>query len=578
MTAILGNIADVSDVTIKSESEQAKSKNCKVSAKVKMASYQEYKALVRLGIKRRMGHEGTRQWLKDNMSKVLAVFLVDFTPVHSVLLSWYSPRGAGCNPWDPQMLMRSLMLMSEFGFVSIKKWVKHLRSAPLLAVLAGGDPEQMPAASTYYDFLRRLENGAYQPKCVHRVLPSDIRHSSRRQSRKATLKPGDAPEHDVHDKLGVVRSFARELIAKEQESTAHDLDKRLNDLLLELGVRPSVAKGCITGTKVHAHNTNTSSIPVAQQAITLAGDGSVIESLSNSYGKSLCQCRKQGIYDCNCARLYSDPQAFWGWNNRDKTFTFGYRFFQLVCADGQHNLPTYLTLDSANKHEALMLLSSLDRQRKAWQQSLPECVMGEVTVDALFDMYACYEYLAHYHYGYAIPYRTEPAKCLSLGDTDLQCSKDGVPLCKAGLPMLLHGKDRQGRHVYHCPVKRSTHKDGKTIIVARVQECPLKVLCEPHSKLGPITHVSPSIDLRIHPSIARESQRFQQLRNLRSCCERSNSMKKFFYKAEKLYTRVLPYAFIRLTFISILEHARVWVKQKLANVDLATCDLLSLFT
>ena len=149
--------------------------------------------------------------------------------------------------------------------------------------------------------------------------------------------------------------------------------------------------------------------------------------------------------------------------------------------------------------------------------------------------------------------------------------------------MLCHGTDRQGRHLYHCPIRRTTHRDGKTVIIDHLDECPLKALCEPDSALGPYVHISPHDDPRIHPNIPRESKEYDELRNIRSCCERSNSIKKDYYKGEKLNTRVMPYAFVRLTLISILEHSRVWAMELLAPLRKAkrlttAHDLMSLFT
>ena len=69
------------------------------------------------------------------------------------------------------------------------------------------------------------------------------------------------------------------------------------------------------------------------------------------------ECRKQGLYDCEHDRKFSDKNVQWGWNNKEKD----HRFWQLVCADNKHDLPIYINIDPANKHEAYMAIRGIDR-------------------------------------------------------------------------------------------------------------------------------------------------------------------------------------------------------------------------
>lgn len=310
--------------------------------------------------------------------------------------------------------------------------------------------------------------------------------------------------------------------------------------------------------------------------MTVLGDGSVLPATCNHNGKPTCDCRKQGKYICNHDRILSDLSAEWGWDNRNKCLIFGYRFFQLVSADNKHDLPVYLNIAPANKHEVLMAIDSIDDMDKMLHEHSELFSLHRASFDALFDANAFYKYLIHKKiFNYAIPYRTKPAACLELGDGRQKFSPEGSPLCPGGLPMRAHGKDAQGRRIYACPIKRLARCNGKKIYVCHSKECPLGRICQPQSSIGPLVHVTSDIDYRIHPPISRGSKEYHELRNLRSSCERSNSMKKYTYLMSQVRTRVMPYAFIRLFLISILEHSKVWVQNALKNPPFNIMELLT---
>ena len=175
-------------------------------------------------------------------------------------------------------------------------------------------------------------------------------------------------------------------------------------------------------------------------------------------------------------------------------------------------------------------------------------------------------YLVSRQIAYAIPYAKEPATCLDLANDGRMFTDKGVPICRGGLAMQRHQKDKQGRQVYICPVKRGTHVNGKYTYVAHVEDCPLKCLCEPNSSTGPIVHVHKDIDPRIHPQIPRDSEQYRRLLASRTCTERSNSAKKEAYRMSYTNTRVMSYAYIKLALISLLEHSRVWAAELLEQV------------
>jgi hypothetical protein len=140
-------------------------------------------------------------------------------------------------------------------------------------------------------------------------------------------------------------------------------------------------------------------------------------------------------------------------------------------------------------------------------------------------------------------------------------TKEGLPLCIAGLEMRRHSKSSNGRIFYNCPVKRPTHILGKTVWKSYVEDCPMGVLCQPETKMGPVVYVRSDEDVRLYPEIARSSPLYKQIMNQRTGCERSNSTKKVTYKLGNRVCRNSSHYLVRLYLVSILEHARAWLAE-----------------
>ncbi len=124
------------------------------------------------------------------------------------------------------------------------------------------------------------------------------------------------------------------------------------------------------------------------------------------------------------------------------------------------------------------------------------------------------------------------------------------------------------RIYYACPVKRPSQKNGERIWLSHIDECHNSVLCQPDTKTGPVVYVKTTDDLRLYPPIPRDSPRFKKLMNLRSGCERSNSLKKETYALGNRPCRSANHFLVRLYLVSIIEHAKAWLaedKKKLGD-------------
>lgn len=522
------------------------------------ATHEEYCEFVSAGLKEALENSRGRKWIELHQEKLLMVRMLNFDPVIEELTSLYGPVRRGSKPHDPVAVIRSLLLMTAFQQTGITNWAAEVRADPLLAIICGFEPGKTPSVGTYYHMQERLENGPFVPKCRHRVQASEMR-----RARLAYRMPIDKPQEKQQVARGVLEDLVKRLEKEKNEPLPADLERLLNEILLKVAVVPSADKKLLGDIG----------------KLTAAADGSTLPSWAACNGKPTCDCRKQGIFRCEHVRKFSDIDAAWGWNNRIKDFVFGYRFYQFVSAESRHDLPLYLSIGPANSHEAVMALKALERWRKQNEQHWPQAELKRFSGDSIHDAYAFYGYLVDRKIRYAIPYANQPAKCLDLGQSYLFNDK-GRPLCPGGLPMRRHGFDRQERRLYACPIKRAAHRNGKMVYIAHRDECPRKALCEPDSALGPLVHIHPDIDPRIHPVVPRDSKEYSELAAMRSCTERSNSAKKEAFRAKYARIRVMPYAYIRLALISLLEHSKVWAREKLEAFEKSGKEggVLALFT
>jgi len=113
-------------------------------------------------------------------------------------------------------------------------------------------------------------------------------------------------------------------------------------------------------------------------------------------------------------------------------------------------------------------------------------------------------------------------------------------------------------HLYNCPIKRPARKGGTPHIATYLHECPLGVLCEPESSMGPWLTIPAGLNLRLTPPIPRHSERFREAYAARSGSERLNSNAKEAAQAGKRPYRRIWKMWMYLTAWAICRHLRVW--------------------
>jgi len=420
---------------------------------------------------------------------------------------------------------------------SITDWVARMRSSSLYAVMAGFDPDDTPGVGTCYDFMNRVIDGPY-----HKLLPGELRRSLFNAGRHIRNLKGEkeAAKDEINPHQSQSKRLVDELLASSDQARPNDFVKVLDDLLMLLGVEPSIESGLLANV----------------EHLVLSGDGSILETAASSQGKPTCACRTEGIFKCSHDRSYTSPTAKWCYDHHHDRFLFGDRYYLIVIHRSGHDLPIQFTMPGGNESDYTLSLKALDRLLKCLAESNKNIRITVFIGDGHHDSYAHYEYLDKKGIVPIIPLMESSGKLYPhvLEYKGIRMDQDGTPLCPAGVRMRHHQYDKNKQtHVYCCPAKRNTHKDGKSIYVTHLEQCPRKQDCAPQSSIGPLVHIKSKEDPRLFPPLHRSSRLFKDLMGLRTANERGNSVIDS-YDVDGRH-RNPDYGLIRLNLIGIVMHA-----------------------
>lgn len=477
----------------------------------------------------------------------LVLLRLNLDPARPLLEPLYAPGPRGRPPYDPICMLRALLLMLLLHYTSIPQWVHDLRRHPRLAQIAGFEPFHTPAVGTFYGFIDRLEDGPYAPPCPHRVRPSHQRKGRHRRhltQEKAARQAAQAADPRQGD--SVTERLAQDLLATAEQPRPQELLTRLEDLLFTCGVLPSAKRGLLGDL----------------QELVLCGDSAALPTGASPHGRPTCTCRAQGIFRCDHERFSRDPTATWGYDAYRDTSFFGHRSFQHCVVTAEHTLPLQGLLEPAHATDCTMGPTSLDRLLKTCTaHDLPVTVRAAV-YDSGPHALGVYHLVQAKHIAPVIALHPRRGDHPAPTGTAAQVNDQGIPLCPAGLPMRRHSHDPQRSRLYsNCPAKRPTRRHGRVQWVPHQEECPRHVLCQPDTQMGPVVYVRTADDPRLSPPIPRDSAQFKALMDRRSGCERSNALKQVTYRLGERPCRSATHFFVRLSLVSLLEHARVWLAE-----------------
>lgn len=493
----------------------------------------------------------------DDFWKLLVSYAKEFTiianlnldPVIPLLNSLYSPVHRAA-PKDPISMLRSLLLMTSTKEASITKWVKNTRALSLYAIMAGFHPDDTPGIGTYYDFMKRLIDGPYQKPCEHRTQKKSEfisgLHRRNFQSEKDAKKDEFDPNCSQSERL------VEKLLAQANEPRPNGFEKVLEDLLFKVGILPSIQEGALSGL----------------DHLLLSGDGSILRTAASSRGKPTCSCRSQGIYRCAHDRDYTSPTAKWCYDAYRDCYLFGDRYYHLVVHQNGHDLPLLTVMPGGNESDYTLSLKAFDRFLKAANENGLDMHIDIFCGDGHHDSCAHYRYFQEKAVSPVIPLSEKSKNVYPhlLEDRGIRLDTDGVPLCPEGVRMRHHQFDAKKRvHVYTCPVKRNTHRNGKSVYITHREECPREKDCAPDSSLAPLVYIKSEIDPRLYPPIPRDSERFKELYKERTATERGNSLIDTYHLDRS--SRNADYGLIRLTLVNIVEHALIRYRDALKSTS-----------
>ena len=213
-------------------------------------------------------------------------------------------------------------------------------------------------------------------------------------------------------------------------------------------------------------------------------------------------------------------------------------------------------MPGGNESDFTLSLTAFDRLLKAARENSIGLGISYFMGDGHHDSYAHYRYFSEKGVVPVIPLSGNSGKSHPHPDgrEDIRLAADGTPLCPGGKPMRHQVFDRRkNTHIFACPVKRGTHRDGKYIYVTHEDECPLKKDCAPDSSPGPFVRIKADDDPRLFPPVPSNTPKFKALMKQRSASERCN----FLYDACNIEgsSRTHARGLIRLTLAGVVQHA-----------------------
>ncbi|MEW5920516.1 MAG: transposase [Bacillota bacterium] len=269
-------------------------------------------------------------WVAAYTPLIAKLWLFNLDPARAILTPLYAPNGAPA--WDPLKLVRALVAMTHLRIPGVTRLVRRLRIDPLLRLLCEFDPHSpaTPGVGTFYDFFNRLWLGDGRARPVVR----------RRRQRPRNPGAGQKlrPKHP-----GVLARLAQRMQQGRWPTRRPELVLQL--LLARVCVDASAARGLIDPGR-----------------LVFCGDGTPLASGANHRGVRVCSCRQNGSFHCSCPRRYADAQASRGWDSSRERFFWGRTLYELT-AGHSHDLPVFLRLGNAQRHDSVLGLAALYEAR-----------------------------------------------------------------------------------------------------------------------------------------------------------------------------------------------------------------------
>ncbi|KZL92743.1 hypothetical protein CLMAG_25570 [Clostridium magnum DSM 2767] len=428
-------------------------------------------------------------------SSIEKLYNLDFDVIKPLISETYSLTGKPSNQ-QPE-LFRSFILMSDLGFHSLPKWLRHLRAHDILCSIVGVSKSDVPGLGTHYDFISRFWGVSPETEKSARNSLHPFVSKPRKKLGKNEKLP---PKHP-----GVIKNLVEQALKGRTIETRPE--KLFQQIFAKLAVEPSVKLGLLGDTK----------------KLDISGDGTCIETGGSSLGTKTCDCIKKGIYNCKCNRRFSDPDARRGWDSYHEKWYYGHCLYFLSVYNPKlkKDLPIYFRMVQAQRYDGVTAIFTLSEVKKMY----PLFNFDKFIADAAHDNYPTYKLLNKWNIKAVISLNPK-GKGKNKYEPPIGYTKDGAPICKCNQPMIYdwYDKDRS-RIKYRCP-----------LVKGKISNCTHREVCSP-SAYGRVIYVKPSDDLRLFTPIPRNTDLWKQIMKKRTSSERVNKRLLEDYNMEEAHCR-----------------------------------------
>lgn len=405
-------------------------------------------------------------------TEISKLYILNLDKLLKIIAPLYSNTGRPSN-FQPE-IFRSFLLMNLLK-LPLDKWLHKLKYNKILQIIVGVTCENIPCASSHYDFINRL-------------IKIDEHSKIKVKKLKPTKKLGK--NQKIPNKHpNIVEKLVNKILCGR--SFSNRPEKTLQEIFARTIVDSSLELGLIS------------------QNLDVSGDGTCIKTGASCYGMKICDCKSNGIYKCDCSRRYSDPNATWGFDSSKNQYFYGYTgyFLSTYNSDLKLDLPLSIRIVEASRNDSVTAVVSLNEFRELY----PNLTMNTFIHDTACDNYATYKLLDSWNINAIIPLNPT-----SLGKftypNSLYLNENGVPVCLNNIPMINWGFNKKRcRTKYRCP-----------LALGRISHCEHKSICS-KSAYGRTIYTKPSWDIRLFTRIPRGSDCWKQKMRYRTSIERLNN-------------------------------------------------------
>ena len=233
---------------------------------------------------------------KQTWDVIVKFWYLDLSETDTIMQEFYSLLGKPATRF-PSCLLRSYLLSIVLKVDSITEWCRLLKITPLYAILSGFPAGDTPGVGTFYDFFNRL----WQSDKDNYV--SQIKHKKAKPEKGK--KRGAKTPCDTDSAAAKLLPLMQR-IHLPNNNPFYLVFRLYKAQFLDESVRRGLINPC---------------------HISLAGDGTPLETARLERSKRICGCPKGS--KCGCRRKFSQPDCNWGWDSSRNKYFFGYHLYML---------------------------------------------------------------------------------------------------------------------------------------------------------------------------------------------------------------------------------------------------------